>query len=120
MSPSSLFPRDKARHTAMNTWCDQVGIPADNIPAEPGALTVTPINEGELEAVFTEFVQRTDGSRILVDANGNPATYDCEGYMRRDQSTRLIVTDPPPGFHLPDWDAYDYVQHLTDDEQETA
>lgn len=114
MSPSAAFPRDRNRHTAMKAWCDQVGIPATNIPAEPGALVVTPLNEGELEATFIEFVQRADGSRILVDEHGNPAMYDCVGYMRRDQRSRLVVSDAPPGFVLPAWDAYGYVQHLTD------
>lgn len=111
MSTSPLsFPRDKTRHTAMKSWCDHVGVPSTNIPAEPGALVVAPINEGELEAVFTEFVRRADGSRIIDHADCVPGDHHCGGYLRRDQHTRLVVTDAPPGFALPSWDAYAYVQ----------
>lgn len=119
MSPSALFPRDHERHAAMTAWCDQVGIDPRVIPAEPCALVVTPLNEGQLEAVFVEY-ETDDGHRIIDHTACAPGCHHCGGYLRREQPSRLVVTDPPPGFHLPSWDAYAYVQFGPIVNQETA
>lgn len=104
------YPADLARHAALVDWCDMVGVPATNIPAAPGALTVRPINEATLEAVFTEFVRDADGKRLIDHSECVPGAHNCGGFLHRSKPTRLTVTDPPPGFHLPRWDAYAYVQ----------
>ena len=120
MSPSALFPRDPARHAAMKAWCERDGIDPGLIPAEPGALVVTPLNEGELEAAFVEFARCDDGSKIIDHSACAPGCHHCGGYVRRDQPTRVVVTVPPPGFALPSWDAYAYVQFGPTATQEPA
>lgn len=105
MSPSALYPRDKTRLTAMVDWCDQVGVPVRFVPQEPGALTVTPLNEGELLAAWIECQHDDQGPIIAPDGSS---------VLRLPGHQTMLVVDAPPGFRPPVWDAWAYVQYGED------
>lgn len=94
--PGSRYAPDvRARREECTAWGHGSGINLRLIPDEEQALVVTPINEGELHARWLQV--------------SKPLTYQSDRNQWATDPAEAILTDPPPGFTLPEWDAYRYI-----------
>lgn len=100
------------RHRQVAGWLRAVGIYdktgphglPERIPYGPGALVVYPLNEGELAVEYLVFDDRVADRTIplasILDQDGKIPEYP----------RNAVVTEAPPGFRLPTWDAFAYVE----------
>ena len=101
-----VMPRpDEARRTLLIEWLASIGLNADDIPDDPGALTVTRDSLGALHVHWLEFVYDDDGNLVIDDPT------DCIVTRAREKSTDAT----PPGWdeEAGAWDAHGWVYRLS-------
>lgn len=104
-----LIPK---RHAEVADWLRTVGLldktgphgRPERIPFGKGALVVSPINEGELLVEYLVFDDRINDLSIPLKS-----ILDEDGHIPEYPRT-AVVTEAPPGFRLPKWDGFEYIQ----------
>ena len=115
-----VMPRpDEARRTLLIEWLASIGLNGDDIPDDPGALTVTRDSLGALHVHWLEFVYDDDGNYV----HWLEFVYDDDGNLVIDDPTDCIVTRArekstdatPPGWdeEAGAWDAHGWVYRLS-------
>lgn len=102
-----VMPRpDEARRTLLIEWLASIGLNGDDIPDDPGALTVTRDSLGALHVHWLEVVVDDDEGNLVID---EPT--DCIVTRAREKSTDAT----PPGWdeEAGAWDAHGWVYRLS-------
>ena len=100
-----VMPRpDEARRTLVIDWLASIGLNGDDIPDDPGALTVTRDSLGALHVHWLEIVY-DDGKPVIDEPNQTIVT------RAREKSTDAT----PPGWDedAGAWDAHGWVYRLS-------
>ena len=100
-----VMPRpDEARRTLLIDWLASIGLNGDDIPDDPGALTVTRDSLGALHVHWLEIVY-DDGKPVIDEPNQTIVT------RAREKSTDAT----PPGWdeEAGVWDAHGWVYRLS-------
>ena len=96
---------DETRRTLLVDWLASIGLNANDIPDDPGALTVTRDSLGALHVHWLEFVYDDEGNLVIDDPT------DCIVTRAREKSTDAT----PPGWdeEAGAWDAHGWVYRLS-------
>ena len=101
-----VMPRpDEARRTLLIDWLASTGLNGDDIPDDPGALTVTRDSLGALHLRWLEFVTDDDGQLVIDET--------AQSLVTRAREKSIDVT--PPGWDegVGAWDAHGWVYRLS-------
>ena len=101
-----VMPRpDETRRTLVVEWLASIGLDGDDIPDDPGALTVTRDNLLVLHVHWLEYVYDDDGNLVIDET--------AQSLVTRAREKSIDVT--PPGWDegAGAWDAHGWVYRLS-------
>ena len=96
---------DETRRTLLIDWLTSIGLNADDIPNDTGALTVTRDSLGALHVHWLEFVYDDNGKRVIDEPNLTIVT--------RAREKSIDATPPGWGEDAGAWDARGWVYRLS-------